>query len=373
MKALPYSWTVAPAADALWEQGLNHRLMRRAADDGSLGELEAIALQLGLIQRTLEPRLVRPQLVLALGDHGLATDGVPKPLGLDSTALAKRLCAGQLPLNTLARQHGIGLTLIDAGLSDTLPAHPALLTRKIAHGTRHARMGPAMSRDQALAAIRVGAELAQSLPGNALLCAGLGVGSTESAALVLARLTDTPVSDLLPVSSQRTSPARASRLLAAAQGALARHPTAREPVDVLACLGGFETAVLAGLMMAAAQARKLIVIDGLPAMAALMAASRLAPPVVDFCVFVRSQGLRAIDEALALFKARVVLELGVESIDGTSATLAWPLISAATVCISGQEATTGRDPLDAPGCMPEPTTLTDELQVQTEMRFLPTD
>ncbi|MFN9506260.1 MAG: nicotinate-nucleotide--dimethylbenzimidazole phosphoribosyltransferase, partial [Rubrivivax sp.] len=324
MQASAYSWNVAPAADARWEPGLAQRLSRLAAEGGSLGDLEPVALKLGLIQRSLEPRLHRPQLVLALGDHGLATDGVPKPLGLDTTVLARRLCDGRLPVNAIARQQSIGLTILDVGMAETLPPHPSLVARKVAHGTRHARMGQAMSREQALTAIRIGAELAHSLPGNALLCAGLGVGAAESAALVLARLTDTPVNSLLPCGPLRVSQARATRMLAAAHGALARHPTAREPVEVLACLGGFETAAMAGLMLAAAQSRRLIVVDGLPALAALMAASRLAPPVVDYCVFVRSQGQPALDEALSLFKAKVVMEVGLDALDGTAAALVWP-------------------------------------------------
>jgi nicotinate-nucleotide--dimethylbenzimidazole phosphoribosyltransferase len=387
MPVTAYTWNVAPAADARWEQALTQRLSRLAAEGGSLGDLESIALKLGLIQRAMAPQLHRPQLVLSLGDHGLATDGVPKPLGLDTTVLARRLCDGHLPVNALTRQHGIGLTLLDVGMADTLPPHPSMVARKVAHGTRHARMGQAMSREQALSAIRIGAELANSLPGNAVLCAGLGVGAAESAALVLARLTDTPVNSLLPCGLLRLSPARATRMLAAAQGALARHPAAREPVDVLACLGGFETAAMAGLMLAAAQSRRLIVVDGLPALAALMAASRLAPPVVDYCVFVRSQGQPALDEALSLFKAKLVLDVGLDALDGTAAALVWPLISSAPVCLAQPDHThlgladAGTTPRLLKDGAPtgENTSLGAGLGVssaplvQTEMQFLPVD
>jgi nicotinate-nucleotide--dimethylbenzimidazole phosphoribosyltransferase len=364
MNAPPCSWAVAPAADAAWEQGLSQRLARVAGDAGGLGDLEAVALRLGLIQRSLEPRLQRPQLVVAMADHGLATDGAPRPLGLDTTTLLKRHCDGSLPAAALARLHGIGLTVLDVGLADTLTALPGLLARKIAFGTRHARMGPAMTRDQALTALRIGSELSQALPGNVLLCAGLGVGATESAALVLARLTDTPIDDLVPAAPARISPARSTRLLASAQGVLARHPQVRDPVDVLAAMGGFESAALAGLMITAAQARRVIVVDGLPALAALLVASRLAPPVVDYCVFVRSQGSRALDAALSLFRAAPVIELGLDALDGTGAAVAWPLIASATVALAGQPASRG----DL-----GPTTGPAPLALQTEMQFLPHD
>ena len=103
-----------------------------------------------------------------------------------------------VPLTTVthhligARQLGLALSVVDCGLASQLPAHDHLMQRKIAHGTRNTRVGPAMTVDQAHAAIRAGMEIADSLPGNAIACAGVGVGAHESAALMLSRLSDTP-------------------------------------------------------------------------------------------------------------------------------------------------------------------------------------
>ena len=188
---------IAPTANAALERALRDKLQRRGETIGSLGELEPLAVRIGLIQDTLRPRFEEPQVVLFAGDNGLAVEGLPAPPGQTTAERVWQVLSGQLPLSVFAGTQGLAVSVVDAGVADRLHAHERLLMRKIAHGTRNARVGPAMSLDQAQAAIRAGMEIAQSLPGNVLACAGLGVGSHESAALILSRLTGAPVRELL--------------------------------------------------------------------------------------------------------------------------------------------------------------------------------
>jgi nicotinate-nucleotide--dimethylbenzimidazole phosphoribosyltransferase len=111
---------------------------------------------------------------------------------------------------------------------------------------------------------------------------------------------------------------------------------------VLAALGGFEIAMMVGLMLVAGSKRHLLVIDGLPACAALMIASRIAPAVADYCIFARSHNHKGLDVALAGFGTTPLLDLGMHSIDGTGSTLAWPLIRSAAALLS--EVVDGEDP-----------------------------
>ena len=99
---------------------------------------------------------------------------------------------------------------------------------------------------------------------------------------------------------------------------------------------------MVGVMLMAASKRHLLVIDGLPACAALMLAARIAQPVTDYCVFTRSHGHRGLDQALNLFRAAALLELGMESTDGTGATLAWPLLRCAASLLT--DVADGEDP-----------------------------
>ena len=113
-----------------------------------------------------------------------------------------------------------------------------------------------------------------------------------------------------------------------------RHEGITDPVEVLAAFGGFEIAMMVGAMLVAASKRHLIMVDGVPACAALLVASRIAAPVTDYVVFCRSHSHPGLDQAMGIFKASALLELGMESTDGTGATLAWPLIHSAAALLS---------------------------------------
>ena len=332
---------ITPTANPLLERALRDKLLRRSETTGSLGELEPLAIRLGLMQNTLKPRLRDPQLVIFASDHGLAVDGITVTPGRSTPEQAQQLLSGQLPASVFARIQGLQLSVVDAGMAERLPAHDHLLMRKIAHGTRNARASAAMSVDQAHAAIRAGMEIGDTLHGNAVACAGIGVGSHESAALVLARLTGAPVRELLNAGPDMDRN-KLTHLLVITQGAQGRHRDVTDPVEVLAAFGGFEIAMMVGLMLVAASRRHLVMVDGLPACAALMVASRIAAPVTDYCVFGRSHGPHGRDYALNLFHTTALLELGMESTDGTGAVLAWPLLKAASALLT--EVAEGEDP-----------------------------
>ena len=332
---------ITPTANPLLEQALREKLQRRGETTGSLGELEPLAIRLGLIQNTLKPRFRTPQIVIFASDHGLAVDGIGMP-GRPSTArVVGSLLSSQLPVAVFARIQGLELSVVDCGVAEPVAPHARLLARKIAHGTRSARATAAMSLDQAHAAIRAGMEIADSLAGNAIACAGIGVGSHESAALVLSRLADANLRDLL-FAGAAMKPEDLNHLLTVLQGAQQRHKDVSDPVEVLAAFGGFEMAMMVGVMLVAGSKRHLIITDGLPACAALMVASRIAPAVTDYCVYCRSHNHQGLDRALALFQASALLELGMESTDGTGATLAWPLVRSAAALLT--EVAEGEDP-----------------------------
>ena len=322
---------IAPTANPLLEQTLRAKLQRRALAQGGLGELEPVALRLGLLQHSLRPRFRDPQLVIFAADHGLVVDGIHASAGGQTDDMVMQILGGRQPVSVFARQQGLQLSVVDCGVATQLPPHERLLPRKIAHGTRNARVGNAMSLEQTHAAIRAGMEIADSLPGNLIVCAGLGVGSHESAALVLSRLTGTSVRELM-VSGSDMSPDLLAHLMNVVQGAQGRHRDVTDAVEVLAAFGGFETAVMVGAMLVAASKRHLIMVDGMAACAALLVASRIAESVTDYCVFCRSQSHQGLDRALEVFQASALLELGLDATDGTGACLSWPLVlSAATL------------------------------------------
>ena len=343
---------VTPTSSPLLEKALREKLIRRSEAGGSLGELEPLAIRLGLMQNSLKPMLVNPQLLVFAADHGLAVDGVTDPQARATHETVQMLLTNQLPLTVFARAQQMDVTVVDCGMAQNLAPHDRLMMRKIAHGTRNTRSSAAMTLEQAHAGMRAGMEIGDKLKGNVTVLAGVGVGSHESAALVLARLTDSSVRDLV-VTGPHMDAQYLAHLMTVLQGAQARHRDVVEPIEVLAAFGGYEVAVMVGVILMATSKRHLLMIDGVPACAALMLAARIAQPVTDYCVFCRSHGHRGLDQALNLFRAAALLELGMESTDGTGATLAWPLVKSAAALLTevadGEDAGPSR-----PGNLPEP-------------------
>ncbi len=334
-----------PTATPLLAQALHHKLNRRAETSGSLGELEALAVRIGLIQNTLNPRLRDPQLMLFAADHGLAEDGLSPGLWASTSECVHRLLQGQLVASVFAQVQGIQWWVADAGMVEPVAPHARLLARKQAHGTHNARLGNAMQTEQAQAAIRAGMEMGDALHGNVVACACIGLGANESAALVLSQLTGADLQGFLRPANRSTEAATGAQLLTHLKQALERHRAVSEPVDVLAALGGFDMAMMVGMMLVLASKRSLMIVDGLPAIAALMVAARVNPAVTDFCVFSRSNTHPGLDRALALFKSTAMLELGMESIDGTSTSLVWPMLLSAAALLTEVADNEGLAPL----------------------------
>jgi len=332
---------IAPIANPVLEEALRAKLKRRRETTGSLGELEPLAIQLGLIQNTLKPSFEDPQIVVFAADHGLAVDGVGASMRRSTAELVDNLLDLRLPISVFAHIQGLELCVVDAGVAERVRPHTRLLARKIAHGTRNARAGPAMSNEQVQAAIRAGMDIGHHLRGNVVACAGIGVGAHESAALVLSRLSGVELAPLL-AGVEQPDDLEMRRLLAVLHGPQMRHRDAVEPLAVLGAFGGFEMAMMVGLILVAASERHLLIVDGMPACGALMVASLLAPGTTDYCIHTRSHGHRGLDQTLALFNAAALLELGIESTDGTGATLAWPLVRSAAALLT--EVADGEDP-----------------------------
>jgi nicotinate-nucleotide--dimethylbenzimidazole phosphoribosyltransferase len=181
-------------------RALGEALDRQTKPPGSLGRLEALALQLGLLQGVARPRLHAPQLVVFAADHGLAARGVSAYPAEVTAQMVGNFLAGGAAVSVLARQHGLAVTVADCGVAAALPAHPQLASLRVSggeRGTADASVGPAMSAVQAAQAVRQGRAMLQGLPGNALLLGEMGIGNTSSAALLMSRLTGLPLAQCL--------------------------------------------------------------------------------------------------------------------------------------------------------------------------------
>ena len=321
---------IEPTANAALAARLQHTIDHKTKPLGALGQLEILALQLGLIQRSESPTLVQPQMVVFAADHGIAAEGVSAYPQAVTTQMVANMLAGGAAINVFARQHGFALQVVDAGVAADLPAHPQLLARKIAFGTKNICLEPAMTRDQAESALSAGMAVMQSLPGNAVAFGEMGIANTSPAALLLARLTGASVIE----ATGRGTGLDDAQLLhkqAVLGRALLRHP-ASQPLDALgelAALGGFEIAMMLGAMLQAASERRVVLVDGFIAGAAALVACQLVPAVRDYLVFCHRSAETGHRRLLAHLNARPLLELDLRLGEGTGALLAWPLVLSA--------------------------------------------
>ena len=307
---------------------LRHLLDHQTKPPGSLGRIEALALQIGLIQLTERPQLNAPQLLVFAADHGLAAQGVSAYPSDVTWQMVENFLAGGAAVSVLARQHGLALTVVDAGVRHEFAPRTGLLERKIGAGTADSSEGPAMSAAQCAQALAGGRAVVRDLPGNVVLLGEMGIGNTSSAALLLARLGGFA----LPECSGRGTgldDAGLAHKRAVLERVLTRHATATEPVEALAAFGGFEIAMLVGAALQAAQERRVIVVDGFIVGAAILVASRIEPGVLACCVFAHRSDEAGHGLMLRHFNTTPLLDLGLRLGEGSGAALAWPLIDSA--------------------------------------------
>ncbi len=307
---------------------LQNKIDQKTKPLGALGLLEKIALKIGLIQNSLEPCLMNPALLIFAGDHGIVESGVSAYPQTVTAQMVANFLAGGAAISVFARQHGIKLLIVDAGVNAELPPNPNLVNAKIAKSTKNFLNQPAMSEQQCLSAIKEGADLVSLQQQNGCNCIGfgeMGIANTSSAALLVHCLSDLSL-ELCVGRGAGLNDHQLQHKLAVLQQALTRHDKINQPLDVLATYGGFEIAMMVGAYLKAAELGMLIMVDGFIASAALLVAYRLTPTVLDYCVFSHLSSESGHKALLRLFDVEPLLNLELRLGEGSGIALAFPLI-----------------------------------------------
>ena len=320
-------------AHAVLAASLQHKIDHKTKPLGALGQLEILALQIGLIQRSETLAFERPQMLVFAADHGVAAEGVSAFPQAVTMQMVANMLAGGAAINVLARQHGFALHVVDAGVASDLADHSQLIKRKIAHGTHNLATGPAMTAHQLHAALQAGSDLLASLPGNVVAFGEMGIANTSPAALLLHRLAGVSMKDATGRGTGLTDPQLVHKQTVLTHAA-ALHQAATEPLAALAALGGFEIAMMTGAMLQAANERRLILVDGFIAGSAALVACALVPAAKDYMVFCHRSAERGHHLLLAHLKATPLLDLQMRLGEGTGALLAWPLVQSAALLMN---------------------------------------
>ena len=322
---------IIPVSQEL-KTALQDKINQKTKPPGSLGKLEGIALQAGLVQNTLTPSVKKPAIIVFAGDHGIAADGQVNPFPQAVTAqMVYNFLQGGAAINVFCRQHQLQLTVVDAGVNHDFAPHPQLKDRKMGMGTQNFLHMPAMSLDQCKLAMQAGAEEVKLLHDNGCNTVGfgeMGIGNTSSAALLMSHFTGLPVAECTGAGTGSNAQQLAQKR-AILQQVAAKHASPASPEQALATFGGFEIAMTCGAILQAAALQMLVVIDGFIVTAALLAAVNMQPAVKDYCIFAHCSEEKGHKAMLEYLEATPLLQMDMRLGEGTGAALAIPLIQSA--------------------------------------------
>lgn len=324
---------VRPLDDEAMAQAAS-RHARLAKPAGSLGRLEALGAQLAGIAATCPPPLPAPATVVVFAaDHGVHRRGVSPWPQVVTAEMVRTFCAGTAAINVVARQMGAGVVVVDVGVANDLRALPGLVARKVRMGTRDLTVEPAMTIDEAVAALDIGAEVAAeavAAGARCLVTGEMGIANTTAAAALIAAVAGVPAAVATGRGTGIDDEALAHKVTVVEAG-LERHRDAvgAGPLATLAALGGLEIAALAGFIVGGAAAGVPVVVDGVIADAALLVAEALAPGAAASCI----AGHRSPEPGATIVLERLglepLLDLGLRLGEGTGACLALPLVEMA--------------------------------------------
>jgi nicotinate-nucleotide--dimethylbenzimidazole phosphoribosyltransferase len=300
---------------------------------GSLGALEELSARLAGLAGACPPPMPEPATVAVFaGDHGVHAQGVT-PWPQDVTAqMVANFVAGGAVVNALARNAGAEVIVVDVGVAVPLHGGATLLDVNVRRGTRDLVVEPALTGDEVRAAVEIGISVADSLAENGAAClltGDMGIANTTPAAALIAAFTG---ADAAAVTGRGTGvdDATYDKKVAVVAAALRRHaPDPADPLGVLAAVGGLEHAALAGFILGAAARRIPVVLDGVTAVSAALAAAALAPDAVAAMVAGHRSAEPGATVALAHLGLAPLLDLGMRLGEGSGAVLALPIVAGA--------------------------------------------
>jgi len=332
---VPLDFVICPRSETL-ATTLQAKIDQKTKPLGSLGQLESLALQIGLIQDTLTPGLNKPCIIIFAGDHGIVESGVSAYPQTVTAQMVANFLSGGAAISVFALQHKLELLIVDAGVNADLPSHSRLIDAKIGKGTLNFLTHPAMTAEECNKALQAGAELVLQQHNNGCNCIGfgeMGIGNTSSAALLMHCLTAIPLSQCVGRGTGLNDEQLQNKITVLQQ-ALNNHKDITEPLDVLATFGGFEIAMMVGAYLKAAETKMLIMIDGFIAGTALLVACKLYPQVLDYCMFSHASSEQGHQALLDQFNARALLNLDLRLGEGSGIALAYPLLQSAIVFLN---------------------------------------
>lgn len=298
---------------------------------GSLGRLEELALQIGLIQQTLSPTLRHPQNIIFAADHGITEEGISVSSRDVTWQQILNFLDGGAGINFLCRQHGFTLKIVDAGVDYDLPYERGILNKKVRRGSRNFLYEAALTEEELEQCIARGAEvvrLCHEEGSNILSFGEMGIGNTSPSSVWMHLMTGIPLEQCVGAGAGLDN-AGIRHKYEVLNRAVAHYRGDKSAHDIIRYFGGLEMAMTVGAMLQAAELRMVILVDGFIMTNCILAASRLYPEVLDYAVFAHQGDEAGHKLLLDWLHARPLLNLGLRLGEGTGAVCAYSIVDSA--------------------------------------------
>ena len=324
--------SVSPLDTAAMKKA-QERQAQLAKPPSSLGRLEELSIQLAGITGKVHNRIEKKHLLVFAADNGVIAEGVasaPQSVTLQQTVNLTRAKTGA---SVLCKHFGCGITVCDVGVNADI-TEPKVLNRKIAYGTENIVNGPAMTREQAIEAILIGAELAQNTDADVLGIGEMGIGNTTTSSAVLSVLLDADVESVTGRGGGITDASFQKKKEVIRRAIEVNVPDKTDTVDVLAKVGGFDIAAMCGAFLGAAASRRPVVIDGFISAVAALCAYRLCPDVRGYLIPSHASFEIGYKLAMDAMELQPMLLLGMRLGEGSGCPIAFEVLSAACAIIN---------------------------------------
>ena len=300
---------------------------------GSLGRLEELAMQVCLIQQTLDPSTAHPCHLLLGGDHGIEREGVSVSPREVTWQQMLNFTRGGGGVNMFCRQHGFHLRIVDVGVDYDLSGVEGILDRKIARGTKNFLYEPAMSEEEFDRAIQVGVDLVDDCisEGCRVLSIGeMGIANTSPSSIWMHLFGNIPLEECIGAGAGLDTPGIRHKYEVLSKAVDNYHPTPNtQHLTPLRHFGGFEMIAAIGAMLRAAEQHLVVLVDGFIMTACAIGAIRLYPAVQDYMIFTHCGDESGHQRMLDIVHARPLLHLGLRLGEGTGALCAFPIVDSA--------------------------------------------
>jgi len=318
-------------ADRTLEKEIQHHLDNLTKPPGSLGMLEDIAKKYCMARQTTTPKIENKMIFTFAGDHGVVEEGVsayPKDV---TPQMVLNMLNGGAAINVLARHANALVNVVDIGVDFDFEDAPGLIKKKINKGTNNIRTGPAMTKEDAIRAIEVGIELANTAvnQGVDLLGTGdMGIGNTTPSAALFAALMPEKVENVVGRGTGIDDTKLKHKIAVIKDALNVNKELLTDPISTLAALGGYEIAGICGLILGGAANKVPVVIDGFISSAGAIVAYKMNPDVRDYMFFSHKSQEAGHIKFLNWMKEKPILDLGMRLGEGTGAALAMTIIEA---------------------------------------------